>query len=181
MQARNNRELAHMLAPAVMNGLKIMAEEYLEPDIRSNIHNRVDRGVKGGYRANADGSLSQAWNTDVEVSISPYVLGVLTTYYDSDKLIYDDEYQYYMCESEYGYHIAGVYGKHTSPYNYSRGEDIEDMASLIDLGLGGPLYGRHNPTRRATHFWDSGVIPSFESHNRSWIKSGLRQAGLKVI
>ena len=49
------------------------------------------------------------------------------------------------------------------------------MASLIDKGLGGMLFGPDNPTMQPTGFWDFGVIPQFLSNQRQWITAGFKK------
>ena len=60
------------------------------------------------------------------------------------------------------------------------GGDVEDMASLIDQGLGGMLFGPDNPTRHPTMFWDA-VISQFQAEGYEMIKKGLIAAGLPVM
>lgn len=161
MYAMNDAQLAKELAPHVMRGLKIMSEESLEPEIEKIIESNTHRSnaEEPWYDAGGAGSLSQAWSNKVSTMGSISGMGVLRTYYDSDKLIYDD------------------FGKHQSPW--AGGEKITDMATLIDLGKGGLLWGDDNPTRTPTHFWDK-VIATFESNQYRWIKDGLKRAGLNV-
>lgn len=164
--ASNDAELAAILAPDVTKGLVIAGETYVRPMIKTEIAGRVGRG---SYPANGAGSLSEAWTV---LGNGEGELGGVEIYYDSGKLIYN----------------SGI-GKHITPDNawMARStlpddpEAIEDMASLIDLGLGGMLFGPDNPTRQATHFWDGGVIPEFKSNAESWIRNGLISAGLPVI
>ena len=164
--ACNDAELAAILAPAVTAGLIIAGEMYVRPMIRTEIAGRVGRG---SYPANGSGSLSEAWTV---MGSEEGELGGMEIYYDSGKLVYD----------------SGI-GKHITPDNAwmdrstlpDDPEAIEDMASLIDLGLGGMLFGPDNPTRQATHFWDSGVIPEFKGNAEGWIRNGLISAGLPVI
>lgn len=164
--ASNDAELAAILAPAVTAGLIIAGEMYVRPMIRTEIAGRVRRG---SYPANGGGSLSEAWTVE---GSEEGELGGMEIYYDSGKLIYD----------------SGI-GKHITPDNAwmdrstlpDDPEAIEDMASLIDLGLGGMLFGPENPTRQATHFWESGVIPEFKGNAEGWIRNGLISAGLPVI
>lgn len=166
--ASNDAELAAILAPAVTEGLVIAGEMYVRPMIRTEIAGRVGRGT-WGYPANGGGSLSEAWTV---MGSAEGELGGMEIYYDSGKLTYD----------------SGI-GKHITPDKIwlerntvpDDPEAIEDMASLIDLGLGGMLLGPDNPTRQATHFWESGVIPEFKGNAEGWIRNGLISAGLPVI
>lgn len=167
--ASNDAELAAMLAPPVMEGLKIVGEQYLEPRIEQIINVHTNRGSM--YNAGQGGSLSRAWTTKVSIGAG-FNLGSMETYYDSSKLSYN---------SGVGQHITpdSAWMDRTSlPDNP---EAISDMASLIDKGLGGMLFGPDNPTRYPTGFWDYGVIPQFKANERAWITAGLIAAGLPVM
>lgn len=169
--ARNDAELAKLLAPRVMKGLQIMGEEHLEPDIRDQIQGRLSKDYTW-YRNGGPGSLSESWSTQSE-TYGGILMGSMKTYYDSSKLAHDPWGRHMTpsvwVDSEYHVHYP------------SRIEEIEDMATLIDKGRGGPLFGPDNPTMDETNFWAGGVIPSFDSNRRAWIKSGLTKAGLKVL
>lgn len=164
--ACNDAELAAILAPAVTAGLIIAGETNIRPMIRAEIAGKVKRG---SYPANGGGSLSEAWTVE---GSEEGELGGMTVYYDPGKLAYD----------------SGI-GKHITPDNAwmersslpDDPEAITDMATLIDQGLGGMLFGPGNPTRKATNFWIGGVIPQFKSGAYEWIKSGLISAGLPVV
>lgn len=161
--ACNDAELAAILAPAVTAGLIIAGEVNVRPMIRAEIAGRVGRG---SYPANGSGSLSEAWTVE---GSEEGELGGMTVYYDPGKLAYDTSI-----------------GKHVTPVSAYVERDMEleaitDMATLIDQGLGGMLFGPDNPTRQATNFWEGGVIPQFKSGAYEWIKSGLISAGLPVI
>lgn len=166
--ACNDAELAAMLAPPVMEGLKIVGEQFLEPKIEQDINMRTGRG--SFYASGQGGSLSRAWTTKVAVG-GGFNLGSMETYYDSAKLTYN---------SGRGQHITpdSAWMDRTSLPNDP--EAISDMASLIDKGLGGMLFGPDNPTREATNFWDM-VLTDFRSNERQWITAGLLAAGLPVM
>lgn len=173
--ACNDAELAAMLAPPVMEGLKIVGEQYLEPKIEQVIDMHTHRGSM--YAAGQGGSLSRAWSTKISVG-GGFNLGSMETYYDSGKLGHDS-----------------MRGQHITPLEIVRFNDVEgetyqavgfqesvsDMATLIDKGLGGLLLGPDNPTRIPTGFWDYGVMPQFKSNQRAWITAGLTAAGLTVM
>lgn len=165
--ASNDAELEAILAPAVMEGLQIMGQFDLEPLIQNIISSVTHRGSM--YSAGGGGSLQDAWTT---VSYGGGVgLGEMETYYDSAKLSYD---------SGRGQHITpdnAWMDRSTLPDDP---EAIEDMASLIDLGLGGMLFGPDNPTRHPTMFWDA-VLAQFKSEGYEMIRKGLIAAGLPVI
>lgn len=170
--ASNDAELAAMLAGPVMQGMQIVGEMFIEPEIGIVVGIKTGRG-SGKYQGGGGfGSLSQSWTTKTSVGAG-FNLGVMETYYDSSKLS----------------HIPSM-GIHTTPdlddrengnfrhvYN---GGDINDMASLIDLGLGGMLFGPVNPTREATHFWDL-ALAKYRASERRWVTAGLRSAGLPVM
>ena len=122
------------------------------------------------YTSGQGGSLSRAWTTKVAVG-GGFNLGSMETDYDSAKLTYD---------SGRGPHITpdSAWMDRTSLPNDP--EAISDMASLIDKGLGGMLFGPDNPTREATNFWDM-VLTDFRSNERQWITAGLLAAGLPVM
>lgn len=161
--ASNDAELAAMLAPAVMAGLQSMGEGDLEPAIENIINALTHRG---SYFVGGGGSLSEAWSTKSYVS-GGINLGEMETYYDSSKLA----------------HRAAV-GQHTTPDDIDRnvrnGGDVSDMATLIDRGLGGMLFGPDNPTREATNFWDV-VLSHFKSNGDAWIRASLIAAGLPLV
>lgn len=160
--ASNDAELEAILAPAVMEGLQIAGEFDLEPLIQNIISSATHRG--SFYSAGGGGSLQDAWTT---VCYGGAGLGEMETYYDSSKLSYNPST-----------------GQHTTPGDVDRpiydGGDVEDMASLIDQGLGGMLFGPDNPTRHPTMFWDA-VISQFQAEGYEMIKKGLIAAGLPVM
>lgn len=161
MIAENDAQLKAMLMPAIHQALVNMGEDEMIPMMEAHICLVTGRG--NWYDAGGAGSLSQAW------SVENYGDGILFTY-DSDKLAYDD-----------------IMGRHTTPIgagqNYDmsgNSERVEDMASLIDLGLGGMLFGNGNPTQKPTHFWDA-FMDDWESNKRSWVIAGLESVGLPVV
>ena len=165
--ASNDAELEAILAPAVMEGLQIMGEWDLEPLIQNIISSATHRG--SFYQAGGGGSLQDAWTTVCYGGGTG--MGEMETYYDSAKLGYNSNR-----------------GQHTTPDLDSEGNyrhvynagSITDMASLIDQGLGGMLFGYDNPTRYPTEFWDA-VIAQFQSEGNSMIRKGLIAAGLPVM
>lgn len=165
--ACNDAELAAILAPAVTAGLVITGEVDVKPMIRRVIAGRVGRGSE--YAPNGSGSLSEAWTVE---GTEEGELGGMSVYYDSGLLAYD---------SGKGRHITpdsawmGRSSLSNSP------EAISDMATLIDEGLGGMLFGPDNSTRQPLNFWEGAVIPEFKANAYEWIKSGLIAAGLPVI
>ena len=172
--ARNDRELARMLSRPVVQGLKIMSEQMLEPKITQIVNENTNRGSV--YESGGHGSLSEAWSNKTRIGGRPNYMGKLYTYYDSAKLTYLPT------------------GKHQTPTLWFLNDDwryvphtisrVTNLAEIIDLGKGGhlPMFDNFgdNPTWHATHFWDK-VISSFNANGRAWIKSGLRQAGLTVL
>ena len=98
------------------------------------------------------------------------IMGEMETYYDSSKLTYD---------SGRGQHITPD-SAFLNRSGFDDPEAITDMASLIDKGLGGMLFGYDNPTRQPTMFWDA-VISQFQSEGDGMIRKGLIAAGLPVI
>ena len=173
--ACNDAELAAMLAPPVMEGLKIMGEQYLEPKIEQVIDMHTHRGSM--YVAGQGGSLSRAWSTKTSVG-GGFNLGSMETYYDSGKLGHVSVRGQHMTPLEI-VRFSDVEGETYQAIGYQ--ESVEDMATLIDKGLGGMLLGPDNPTRIPTGFWDYGVIPQFKSNQRAWITAGLTAAGLTVM
>lgn len=165
--ASNDAELEAILAPAVMQGLQIMGEYDLEPLIQNVISSATHRG--NFYQAGGGGSLQDAWTT---VSYAGGAgMGEMETYYDSAKLTYD---------SGRGQHITpNLDSEGNYRHVYSAGA-ITDMASLIDQGLGGMLFGPDNPTRHPTMFWDA-VVAQFKSEGYEMIRRGLLAAGLPLI
>lgn len=162
--ARNDKEVAKMLSQPVMEGLQVMAEKYLKPEISEQVSQRSPRG---NFSTGMGGGLSDSWSWDSLASLMGFQLGEFRFYYDPSKLSYDPR------------------GRHQTPEDIAqeRGiavERVTDIASIVDLGLGGSLFGEFNPTRTPTYFWGEGVIPSFESHMREWIKDGLTSVGLSV-
>lgn len=162
MEASNDAELIAMLKPAVQQALMIVGEDYMKPTMEAHVTLVTGRGDYYDYSGGA-GSLAQAWTTN------PIGDGV-DFMYDSSLLSYDD-----------------IIGRHTTPigagqhYEMSgNSERVEDMASLIDLGLGGNLFGRGNPTQSATHFWDA-FLDDWESNKRNWVIAGLEAVGLPVV
>ena len=59
--ACNDAELAAILAPPVMEGLKIVGEQFLEPRIEQDINMRTGRD--SFYASRQGGSLYRAWTT----------------------------------------------------------------------------------------------------------------------
>ena len=165
--ASNDAELAAILAPAVMEGLQIMGEGDLEPIIQNIISSATHRG--SFYSGGGAGSLEQAWTTKTAVG-SGMQLGEMETYYDAGKLTYN---------SGTGQHITPD-SAFLNRSGFDDPEAISDMASLIDKGLGGMLFGYTNPTRQPTMFWDA-VISQFQSEADGIIRKGLIAAGLPVI
>lgn len=170
--ASNDTELAAMLSEPVMRGLKIMGEQFLEPRIEQIINTHTNRGVI--YAAGQGGSLSRAWTTKTSVGAGGSGLGIMETYYDSSKLTYNASVGQHETPSLDNDEL----GNYRHIYSVDR---ITDMASLIDKGLGGMLFGPDNPTRVPTGFWDFGVIPQFKANQRPWIVAGLTAAGLTVM
>ena len=164
--ASNDAELEAILAPAVMEGLQIMGEWDLEPLIQNIISSATHRG--SFYSAGGGGSLQDAWTTVCYGGGTG--LGEMETYYDSAKLGYD---------SGRGQHITpdSVFFERSG---FDDPEAISDMASLIDQGLGGMLFGPDNPTRHPTMFWDA-VLSQFKAEGYEMIKKGLIAAGLPVM
>lgn len=158
--ACNDAELAAMLAPPVMEGLQIMGQWDLEPLIQNIVSSATHRG--SFYSAGEGGSLQNAWTT-VSYVTGGMVLGEMETYYDSRKLTYDSSR-----------------GQHITPDGFNYSEQIKDMASLIDQGGGGMLFGPDNPTRYPTMFWNA-VIAQFQSEGDKMIRNGLLAAGLPLI
>ena len=165
--ASNDAELEAILAPAVIEGLMIMGESDLEPLIQDLIGDTTHRG--SFYQAGGGGSLEQAWTTESSIG-GGMELGEMETHYDSGKLSYD---------SGRGQHITpdDVFFERS---NFDDPEAIEDMATLIDKGLGGMLFGYDNPTRHPAGFWDA-IIARFQSEGDSMIRKGLIAAGLPVM
>ena len=165
--ASNDAELANILAGPVMEGLQIMGQWDLEPLIQNIISSDTHRG--SFYSAGGGGSLQDAWTTVSTVS-GGMIMGEMETYYDSSKLTYD---------SGRGQHITPD-SAFLNRSGFDDPEAITDMASLIDKGLGGMLFGYTNPTRQPTMFWDA-VISQFKSEADGMIRKGLIAAGLPVI
>ena len=165
--ASNDAELAAILAPAVMEGLQIMGQWDLEPLIQNIISSATHRGTF--YQAGGGGSLQDAWTTVSNVD-GGMTMGEMETYYDSAKLGYD---------SGRGQHITPD-SAFLERSGFDDPEAIEDMASLIDKGLGGMLFGPDNPTRHPTMFWDA-IIAQFQAEGSGMIRKGLLAAGLPVI
>ena len=164
--ASNDAELEAILAPAVMEGLQIMGEWDLEPLIQNIISSATHRG--SFYQAGGGGSLQDAWTTVCYGGGTG--MGEMETYYDSAKLGYD---------SGRGQHITPD-DAFFERSNFDDPEAIEDMATLIDKGLGGMLFGYDNPTRHPARFWDA-IIAQFQSEGDSMIRKGLIAAGLPVM
>ena len=139
-----------------------------QPLIQNIISSATHRG--SFYSAGGGGSLQDAWTTVSTVS-GGMIMGEMETYYDSSKLTYD---------SGRGQHITpdSAWMDRTSLPNDP--EAISDMASLIDKGLGGMLFGPVSPTREATHFWDL-ALAKYRASERRWVTAGLRSAGLPVM
>ena len=165
--ASNDAELAAILAPAVMEGLQIMGEGDLEPLIKDIISSATHRG--SFYSAGGGGSLEQAWTTESSVG-GGMELGEMETHYDSGKLGYDSGRGQHITPDDAFFDRSG----------FDDPEAISDMASLIDQGLGGMLFGPDNPTRHPTMFWDA-VIAQFQSEADGMIRKGLIAAGLPVM
>ena len=164
--ASNDAELEAILAPAVMEGLQIMGEWDLEPLIQNIISSATHRG--SFYQAGGGGSLQDAWTTVCYGGGTG--MGEMETYYDSAKLGYD---------SGRGQHITPD-DAFFERSNFDDPEAIEDMATLIDKGLGGMLFGPDNPTRHPTMFWDA-IISQFQSEGDGMIRKGLLAAGLPLV
>ena len=170
--ASNDAELAAMLAPPVMQGLQIVGETNLEPDAYNVINSKVGRG--SWYVPNIGGSLSRAWTTQTSVGAG-FNLGVMEFYFDNSKV---------------SHVVSDLQGQHVTPRWISDGrggvyenydfETADNIAEIIDLGLGGMKLGPKNPTRTATNFWDV-MLTNFRSNQRKWITAGLRAAGLPVM
>lgn len=165
--ASNDTELAAILAPTVMAGLQITGEGDLATLIKDVISGVTHRG--SFYSAGAGGSLEQAWSTKSSIG-GGMELGEMETYYDSGKLSYD---------SGRGQHITPD-SAFMERSGLDNPEAIEDMATLIDRGLGGMLFGADNPTRHPTMFWNT-IISRFQSEADGMIRKGLIAAGLPVI
>ena len=165
--ASNDVELEAILAPAVMEGLQIMGESDLEELIKDIISSATHRG--SFYQAGHGGSLEQAWTTTSHVDMGAG-MGEMETYYDSRKLTYNSSTGQHITPDDAFFERSG----------FDDPEAIEDMASLIDKGLGGMLFGPDNPTRHPTMFWDA-VISQFQSEGYDMIKKGLIAAGLPVM
>ena len=164
--ASNDAELEAILAPAVMEGLQIMGEWDLEPLIQNIISSATHRG--SFYQAGGGGSLQDAWTTVCYGGGTG--MGEMETYYDSAKLGYDSGRGQHITPDDVFFERSG----------FDDPEAIEDMATLIDKGLGGMLFGYDNPTRYPTEFWDA-VIAQFQSEGNSMIRKGLIAAGLPVM
>lgn len=164
--ASNDAELQALLAPAVIEGLMIMGEGDLQDLIRDVISGATHRG--SFYHGGGGGSLEQAWST--QAGAGGEGMGEMETYYDSGKLGYN---------SGTGQHITpdSVYLERSG---FDSPEAISDMATLIDKGLGGMLFGADNPTRQATNFW-SEVISDFQGRADGMIRKGLLAAGLPLV
>lgn len=164
--ASNDAELEAILAPAVMEGLQIMGEWDLEPLIQNIISSATHRG--SFYQAGGGGSLQDAWTTVCYGGGTG--MGEMETYYDSAKLGYDSGRGQHITPDDVFFERSG----------FDDPEAIEDMATLIDKGLGGMLFGYDNPTRHPTQFWDA-VIAQFQSEGNSMIRKGLIAAGLPIM
>ena len=165
--ACNDAELAAILAPPVMEGLQIMGQWDLEPLIQNIVSSATHRG--DFYSAGGSGSLQDAWTTVSYVG-GGMSLGEMETYYDSRKLSYDSGRGQHITPDDAFFNRSG----------FDDPEAIEDMASLIDQGGGGMLFGPDNPTRYPTMFWDA-VISQFQSEGDAMIRKGLLAAGLPLI
>lgn len=168
--ACNDAELAAILAGPVMQGLKIVGEHFMEPEMDIIVNMKTHRGSQ--YSAGGAGSLSKAWSTKTSVGAG-MALGVMEFYFDKGKLGQNKES-----------------GQHITPHwiNDGRGGVYENtvftpaknIAAIIDEGRGGMKLGPVNPTRQATHFWDL-MLTKYRSSERRWITAGLRSAGLPVM
>ena len=165
--ASNDAELAAILAPAVIEGLQIMGQWDLEPLIQNIISSATHRGTF--YQAGGSGSLQDAWTT-VSYVDGGMEMGEMETYYDSAKLGHNSSTGQHITPDDAFFERSG----------FDDPEAIEDMASLIDKGLGGMLFGPDNPTRHPTMFWDA-VLAQFKSEGYDMIKRGLTAAGLPVM
>lgn len=163
MRASNKAELVAMLMPAVKQALTIVGEDYMKPVMETDVNLATGRGDYYVWGSGA-GSLSQAWE------VFPSATGIEFRY-DSSKLVYD---------ARVGKHItpAGQYDEETGRVAF-HAEKVSDMASLIDLGLGGRIFGNGNPTQTPTHFWDT-FIDDWRGNRRNWIITGLEAVGLPV-
>lgn len=166
--ASNDAELEAILAPAVIEGLLIMAEGDLEPLIENVINGATHRG--NFYSAGGAGSLSQAWTSEGYVGAGAG-MGQIETHYDPRKITHD---------SGRGQHITPDNAWMDRQSLPNDPEAIYDMATLIDKGLGGMLFGPDNPTRQPTMFW-SEVISQFQSRADGMIRKGLIAAGLPLV
>ena len=168
--ASNDAELAAILAPPVMDGLKIAGEVNVQTMIEAVINSVTGRGSM--YSAGGGGSLSQAWDTKTEV-FGGMTLGEMETYYDQGKETVD---------SERGQHITPrwINDGHGGQFENTNFEATNNLAEIIDKGLGGYKLGPQNPTRQATNFWEK-ALAEFQAGADGWIRSGLLAAGLPLV
>ena len=169
--ACNDAELAAILAPPVMQGLKIVGEQFMEPEMSIIVNMKTGRGNQ--YSAGGAGSLSQAWTTQTSIGAG-MALGTMEFYFDKAKAPA----------------IIDPQGQHITPRWINNGDGsvrenkvfikANNIAAIIDEGLGGMKLGPDNPTRQATHFWDL-MLNKYRSSERRWITAGLRSAGLPVM
>lgn len=170
MQASNYSELCAMLLPPVKKALRMVGEDYMMPVIETDINLVTGRGDFYQWGSGA-GSLSQAW------SVSDAGDGI-EFHYDSGKLIYVSAMGKHMTPDVQNSQNAE--NEFVSARHFVNQEKVEDMASLIDLGLGGRLFGNGNPTQTPTHFWDM-FIDDWNGNKRSWVVTGLEAVGLPVV
>lgn len=153
-----------MLSVPLREAMQMLGDEFMAPAMEQEVMSVVGRGDYYHWAGGA-GSLSQAWTThcgrwDMEFG------------YDSSKLVHD---------ARIGKHItpAGQYDENTGLKAW-HAEKVDDMASLIDLGLGGMFFGNGNPTQTPTHFWDS-FLDTWDSKKRTWVIECLDAVGLPVV
>lgn len=160
-----------MIEAAAMKALENVGKFYMETTIAEEIEQATHRGemyVWGG----GDGSLSQAWST------VPYG-NTITFMYDSSKLDYISAMGKHMTPDTQN--SINAEKSYVSSKSYNQ-EKVTDMATLIDLGKGGNLFGKGkaNPTHEATHFWDA-FIDDWDLNKRRWIIDELEAVGLPVV
>ena len=168
--ASNDAELAAILAPDVMDGLKIAGEVNVQTMIEAVVNSVTGRG--NDYSAGQGGSLSKAWLTKTMV-LGGMTLGEMETYYDQGEE---------TVNSERGQHVTPRWIKdgHGGYFESNQFVPTSNLAEIIDKGLGGYRLGPENPTRRATNFWEK-ALAEFQAGADGWIRSGLLAAGLPLV